>query len=86
MNSRVGLGRAGPTSLGGQPDSPQDLERHSGGEGTIQDSGLRAAVVGVVGKLLGCAWRAVKSPLLVGGLDWEVGEAALPEPTIKMPF
>lgn len=53
MNSRVGLGRAGPTSLGGQPDSPQDLERRSGGEGTIQDSGLRAAVVGVWGSSLG---------------------------------
>lgn len=69
-------------SLGGQPGSPQYLERRGTGEVTTQDSGFRTTEGG---KLLGCAWGVVGGPLLVDGLDWEVGEAALPESTVKMP-
>lgn len=72
-------------SLGGQPGSPWDLERHGGGEGTTQDSGLSATVSGG-GSLSVCVEEGAGSPPAppVGGLAWDVGEAALPEATVKM--
>ena len=57
-------------SLGGQPGSPRDLERHGGGEGTTQGSGFRATVSGG-GSLSVCVEEGAGSPPLPPG--WWAG-------------